>query len=260
MSAVEGAPEPRGLSFERVDRRRRLQARAWRSLPMVLLVALTLSASAGPELWVWEGAEWLGVRPEPQYEDDPWVQAVRAAQEAQVLALNSGDFSHRRLRLTWAPELVHGFVDETRDRLRDGRAQVLAGPDPFQPLVITVDVDQERAVVSGCADRPVRVQQSVEPEATAWPTVESFTVELGPDGERRVVDHQVGEAPDVIVEPDGDALTPELCRTVDIARAAIVPVPDLYGLAAKRPEDVVPPPYETWGDGVPGVSVEWATR
>lgn len=42
-------------------------------------------------------------------------------------------------------------------------------------------------------------------------------------------------------------LTPELCRTVDVAHAAISPVPDLYGLAAKSSEDVVPPPYETWG-------------
>jgi len=36
---------------------------------------------------------------------------------------------------------------------------------------------------------------------TSYPTVATDTVELGPDGERRVVHHHVGQAPDTVSRP-----------------------------------------------------------
>lgn len=188
--------------------------------------------------------EWVHHEPYSDRERDPWVQATRLAQIEHIAAVNAADFSSYRLREVWPDAAIDRFTDESRRALRDGEAEVFVGPMPLAILHVEESGDGLRAVVHGCVDRPIILQEQFKRAGVEWPTVATFTLELFPDGHRRVVDTTIGPTGSTFVMPTGTEhvadvpLTPEVCRRANIPVGAIVPVPDLYALVQKEPDDV----------------------
>ncbi len=232
---------------------------AGRGVALAVAVGVLLSGSSVPPDPVappyvrWTGGTTMGPS---AVERGPWVGALRLAQVERVAAENSADFSSYRLRQTWPDDEVWRMVEESRRALRDGTAEVHVGPMPFIALDVEESDDGRRAVVRGCAARPARLQEKLTTDAQEWPTPATFTLETSDDGYRRVVDSTVGPLDEPFTLPagayfrDAEDLTPQMCdRIQGIPVGVVVPVPDLYALMEKEPEDVVPPIVPTWGDG-----------
>lgn len=199
-------------------------------------------------------------------ETAPWVVALEQARVERVAAENAADFSSYRLRRTWPEDEVRRMIEDTRRALRDGTAQVHVGPMPFFPLDVEVTDGGRRAVVRGCAARPDTLQERLTLDTHEWPTPATFTLELFPDGFRRVVDSTVGPLSEPFTLPEEGYfsesldLTPQTCGWIrEIPAVAVLPVPDLYELMAKEPEDVVVPIVTTWGDGQPSPPTDGGT-
>jgi len=183
---------------------------------------------------------WVDGEPDGPLESDPWVRAVRAGSLAEVVALNSADFSGEDLLVTWDRFRIRSFANDVRGDAMHGRAEVFLGPRPFTPLTVETTEDGRRAEVVGCADAFEKVQEVPRSDGNRWPMVLTYFMDLSEDGHRRIRGAGAYATPYPL--PDGTALTVEHCDTVLIKRAVLDPPPDLGTLAAKSRDDVVLPP------------------
>ena len=214
-----------------------------RSLRVVLagcVLAGSLAGCADPEPVPDPVLVWVDGEPDGPLESDPWVRAVRAAELAAVLALNSGDFAREDLAATWHPSTIDKFADEVGYAARDDEAEVFLGPWPFTPLLVEVADDGRKAEVVGCSDAYEKVQEVPRSDGIRWPTVTVQYLDLGTDGQPRLFGG--GSPVEDYILPDGALLTPEYCDTVPIARGVLDPPPDLEVLKAKSRDDIILPP------------------
>ena len=182
---------------------------------------------------------WVDGAPSGPFEEDLWVQAMREGELAYATAVNNANFADPSMASSWHEEHVRWFAKTAARRLDDGTAYVILGPRPFTPLAVEVAASGEEATITGCAG-DMAFRPAVDDNEIRWPQPFEFRLELGPDGERRIV--SAAGLDEARMLSTGETLTDDYCSSVRIAHGEFDPVPDLHALQKLRGSDVVSPP------------------
>lgn len=206
---------------------------------LVVVTAAGCAAPPPPEPEPRPTLVWPQGEPSGSLGRDPWVVAAREAEEQLARAVNTADYGSELLQARWTPGVIEMAVMESRGLLLHDAVYVLRGPRAFEPLGVLPSEDGERAEVPGCTT-VLPIEHEVPPVGAPDDTSTFlYALELGDDGERRVV--FAGTPDEEVVLPSGEILTEELCSGMDVRQALFDPPPDLEALAAKAPEDLVVP-------------------
>ena len=119
-----------------------------------IAVAVLSGCSAQNEPAVYPDVEWQGSAPSGPLEQDPWVQGVRAALEAEAVARNRNDFSLSEFKQSATDSYIDRQMGSAIEALASHhRTYLLPGPTPFLPTEVEVGAwgkGDDYAHVRGC--------------------------------------------------------------------------------------------------------------